>query len=184
MNVSPKAKLIIFDLDGTLAENDATVFYPEVQTWLNQSDNPHWMIATNQGGIGLRYWMETDGFGEPDKYPTLQSFEARLYKLLPGLLPNDFKFTVLMCARYQSKKSGKWCPVPEWGVGLAMWNEDWRKPAPGMLLHAMTITGVTPEQTLMVGDDETDQQAAIAAGCHFQWAWEFFRREKPVEQAS
>jgi D-glycero-D-manno-heptose 1,7-bisphosphate phosphatase len=54
-----------------------------------------------------------------------------------------------------------------------------RKPAPGMLLDLMQQFHVTPEQTVMVGDWPTDQEAARAAGCHFRWAHEFFGRVSP-----
>jgi len=40
-----------------------------------------------------------------------------------------------------------------------------RKPAPGMLLEAMKGLGASPDQTIMVGDDLRDLQAAKAAGC-------------------
>lgn len=49
-----------------------------------------------------------------------------------------------------------------------------RKPLPGMLLSLMARLGFTPDQTVMVGDSETDLQAARAAGCEFVWAHEFF----------
>jgi D-glycero-D-manno-heptose 1,7-bisphosphate phosphatase len=54
-----------------------------------------------------------------------------------------------------------------------------RKPAPGMLKELMQELGYTPEQTLMVGDWDTDKQAAEAAGCGFVWAHEFFGRVDP-----
>lgn len=173
--------LVIFDLDGTLAPMDADTLYPDAAAWFEQNRNhrnPLWMIATNQGGIGLRYWMEHDGFGDPTKYPTLETFEARLEKLFPFIPKGEYKFWILMCTRYQSKTSGKWCPVPEWGKGFAMWREDWRKPAPGMLEHAMQANGFEPEETLMVGDSEEDMQAAVAANCAFMWANDFFGRDK------
>lgn len=49
-----------------------------------------------------------------------------------------------------------------------------RKPAPGMLLAIMRVYGVSAASTLFVGDLPTDQQAAIAAGVPFEWAWDFF----------
>jgi D-glycero-D-manno-heptose 1,7-bisphosphate phosphatase len=49
-----------------------------------------------------------------------------------------------------------------------------RKPAPGMLQKIMRYWGCSPKDTLYVGDMESDRQAAINAGCDFQWASEFF----------
>jgi len=50
-----------------------------------------------------------------------------------------------------------------------------RKPRPGMLINLMRKTGCLPAETVMVGDQDTDRQAAEAAGAHFEWAQEFFR---------
>ena len=49
-----------------------------------------------------------------------------------------------------------------------------RKPKPFLLEWAMRFCGVDPEHTLFVGDQDTDRQAAEAAGVDFRWAWEFF----------
>jgi len=117
--------------------------------------------------------METEGFGEPDKYPTTSEVNDRLTHLFVTRQPLAF-----ICYRYQSQKSGKWCPIPKGCEMLDEWSEAWRKPAPGMLLAAMATCGCDPENTLMVGDSEEDQQAAANAGCTFQWAWEFFGRPK------
>lgn len=61
------------------------------------------------------------------------------------------------------------------------WNEESpnRKPKPGMLLELMEELHYSPEQTTMVGDWESDKQAAEAAGCKFIWAHEFFGRVNP-----
>ena len=39
------------------------------------------------------------------------------------------------------------------------------KPDPGMLISAMSETGVGPEQTVMIGDTSFDMEMARAAGC-------------------
>ena len=169
-------KLYLFDLDGTLAPMDSNALYPDAALWLETNKDKSWMLVTNQGGIGLRHWMETGGFGDPSKYPTFDSFRARIEALIPE--PGIYERKIIMCARYQSKKSGEWSPLPPHEGHLSMWRQEWRKPAPGMLLYAMSRKEVRPEHTLMIGDSEEDQQAAAAAGCDFMWAHEFFRREK------
>lgn len=170
------SKLIIFDLDGTLADRDSDTLYPHAEQWLKEHDN--WMVATNQGGVGLRYWMERDGFGTPEQYPSQADVEIRLQRLFPMLTPERLVNSVLVCFCYQSKKSGKWSPVPPEKVSpyitLGEWWQEWRKPAPGMLLYAMRLRDVTPADTLMVGDDVEDMQAASAAGCTFMYPHEFF----------
>jgi phosphoglycolate phosphatase-like HAD superfamily hydrolase len=179
-------KLIIFDLDGTLAEMNSHDLYPDARAWIEAHPEPQWHVATNQGGVGLRYWMECEGFGDPSEYPTQEAIEQRLMTLFPSDMPN--RPVVHVCFRYQSKKSGKWCPAPyavdqqEPGTEYGAWNKRWRKPAPGMLENAMYLTGRDPVEVLMVGDGDEDQQAAYNAGCHFQWAWEFFNRPKPTAE--
>jgi len=49
-----------------------------------------------------------------------------------------------------------------------------RKPAPAMILEIMRALGVSPSETLFVGDQESDRQAAESAGVRFTWASEFF----------
>jgi D-glycero-D-manno-heptose 1,7-bisphosphate phosphatase len=48
-----------------------------------------------------------------------------------------------------------------------------RKPRPHMLQRAMLIHSVGPSQTIMIGDMDTDQQAAENAGVEFAWIWDF-----------
>lgn len=64
---------------------------------------------------------------------------------------------------------------------VAPWNreDDSRKPGPGMLIGLMNALGFAPEDTTMVGDWETDKQAADAAGCGFEYAHVFFGRVNP-----
>jgi len=50
------------------------------------------------------------------------------------------------------------CPhAPDAGCGC-------RKPAPGLILQAITASGIDPAHTLLAGDDLRDLQAAQAAG--------------------
>jgi D-glycero-D-manno-heptose 1,7-bisphosphate phosphatase len=51
-----------------------------------------------------------------------------------------------------------------------------RKPRPGMLLDLMQRLGYDPDETVFIGDSETDLQAAEAAGVEFEWADTFFFR--------
>jgi len=50
-----------------------------------------------------------------------------------------------------------------------------KKPAPAMLLELMDTFGISPDETLFVGDAETDREAAKRAGCRFAWAEDFFK---------
>lgn len=51
---------------------------------------------------------------------------------------------------------------------------DRRKPAPAMLNEILRAVGVSPSETLFVGDQQTDFLAAQAAGVGFMFANVFF----------
>ena len=58
-----------------------------------------------------------------------------------------------------------YCPChPEGKIEKYRQNSFDRKPAPGMLLKAIKEFDIDPEKSLMIGDKETDMQAADAAG--------------------
>ncbi len=63
-------------------------------------------------------------------------------------------------------------------------DHPWRKPNPGMLISLMKELGFSPEQTIFVGDMETDRQAAQAAGVRFIWAKDFFSWGKDASQSN
>lgn len=173
-------RLIVFDVDGTLAKIYTLHLLPRVEDFFRlvyRGDcpaAPKIAIATNQGGVGMRYWMEQEGWGKPAKYPTVTEIEERLRGLVEALgAPHDLP--VYVAFRYKNRE-GQWAPVPPEMGADPRWQQDWRKPMPGMLLQAMRDAGVTPEETLFVGDSEDDRGAAEAAGCAFDWAETFFTR--------
>ena len=52
-----------------------------------------------------------------------------------------------------------------------------RKPKPDMILELIEASGYPAADTVFVGDQETDRQAAKAAGVTFFWAEDFFKEE-------
>jgi len=170
-------QLVIFDVDGTLVETYGLEPLPNVESFFRLVLNggcpqpPGLALATNQGGVGMRYWMERGRFGQPENFPTEDSVNERLGNLLTRLgAPEARVYTSFL---YQTK-NGKWAPAPPGRQGDPRWSPEWRKPNPGMLLQAMADAGARPERTLFVGDREEDREAAAAAGCAFAWAAEFF----------
>lgn len=170
--------LYIFDVDGTLCDRESHELYPAVVTKLAALANQghRFALATNQGGVGLRYWMEAGGFGDPEKLPT----EGQVVERLRAIVVHVERIAGGTCAtyvayRYQSKSSGTWSPpllddnlYPEWSI-------EWRKPNAGMLLAAMSAAGADSASTVFVGDSPEDEQAAANAGVAFARAKEFFK---------
>lgn len=158
-------------------------------------EDTYFAIATNQGGVGLRYWMEQGGFGDPESLPTQDDIEQRVKRVAAEIE----RITGRPCAtyisyRYQSKSSGKWSPIPEGHEDNPEWSAAWRKPSAGMILQAMQDVGIdigewmseSPADRLryrlssdkwrvrMIGDSAEDEAAATAAHVDFTHAHEHF----------
>jgi len=59
----------------------------------------------------------------------------------------------------------RYCPFhPDAVIAAYRAHSSWRKPAPGMLLDLIRTWALDPERCLMIGDQDTDMQAAKAAG--------------------
>jgi len=173
--------LLIFDLDGTITAlawkgghwlPGRRAFFSSLAT----RPGMQLAIATNQGGTGLRHLMEIGNFGEPNKYAPQAQAEAHVRAIAEEIGQLFTTPAIYIAFRYQSQK-GNWAPIPQVAETDPRWSKEWRKPAPGMLLQAMADAGATPSHTLMVGDQDSDRQAAEAAGCHYMDAEEFFNEQ-------
>jgi D-glycero-D-manno-heptose 1,7-bisphosphate phosphatase len=59
----------------------------------------------------------------------------------------------------------RYCPYhPEGVVPAYRGLSDWRKPAPGMLLDLIRAWQLSPQRCVMVGDEQSDLEAAASAG--------------------
>lgn len=161
-----KHSLIIFDADGTLRyctvegqpcpnRTGEWELYPGVIeklaafNWVHPGEEPGvgYGIASNQGGVGVGYFPESTAM-----------------KLLEDTFREAFGFS-------PAEGTIEMCPhIPHSGCGC-------RKPDPEMLIRLMKLYGVSPENVRFVGDRDADKNAAINAGCDFQWACEFFERD-------
>ena len=94
------------------------------------------VIITNQAGIGRGFYSEEHFLG--------------LMDWVQEQLPFD---KVYFCPNH-----------PEYGLGKYKITCNNRKPAPGMFLQAAEEMGVDLAASIMIGDRETDMQAAKNAG--------------------
>lgn len=59
--------------------------------------------------------------------------------------------------------------------------DPWRKPEPGMIHHAATTHDIDLAQSIMVGDKDTDEEAAKRAGIGtYHYADKFFTQPEPI----
>lgn len=162
-----RPQLFIFDKDGTLArsviEANGKSHAPnslETQDYFDdvaetcerlRSEGHTLAVASNQGGVAF------------------------------GIFPADeAEALVSAAAAYIGAKAYRVCFYHPKGK-IAPYNAESynRKPNPGMIESLMHEFGFHPQDVTVVGDWESDQQAADAAGCNFRWAHEFFGRVDP-----
>jgi len=94
------------------------------------------IIATNQAGIGRGYYSQAD------------------FKRLMDW----------MCRRFEGKIAAVYhCPDHPEGVGIYRRDNPWRKPGPAMLPQAAQDLDLDLAASWMVGDQETDIEAARRA---------------------
>jgi histidinol-phosphate phosphatase family protein len=159
-------RLLFLDRDGTLNRSlgrrppnrpEEIDLLPGVATRLHRYAASGWriVIVTNQGGIAFGYQTEAQA------HATHQA----LLDALPVRVDASY-----LCPHHPEGTNRRYaiaCPN--------------RKPAPGAIQDALVRFQAQPQDCLFVGDQESDRLAAKAAGVPFQWAWEFFGREPPLE---
>lgn len=140
-------ELVIFDRDDTL-NIDVAFTYKQTDLQLVPKSRElvdyikeipaRIAVATNQSGIGEGYYTEED----------MHIFNKALFDKLGLEYANN---AVAFCphGRFDSPR----CHC--------------RKPSPFLLLKLCARFGISPERTLFIGDADTDEQAALRAGCYF-----------------
>ena len=106
------------------------------------------IVVTNQAGIGRGYYSE-------EEFLTLTAWMCDRFAIEGAPITDVF-----------------YCPFhPVHGVGGYKTESFNRKPNPGMLLRAAELHGIDMSQSIMIGDKDSDMQAASKAGvgirCHY-----------------
>jgi D-glycero-D-manno-heptose 1,7-bisphosphate phosphatase len=104
------------------------------------------IVVTNQAGIGRGYCSEQD-------FLTLTEWMRERFEAEGAPVTDVF-----------------YCPYhPEHGVGRYKKDSLYRKPNPGMLLRAAKKHGLDIGNSIMIGDKDSDMQAASKAGVGATW---------------
>jgi D-glycero-D-manno-heptose 1,7-bisphosphate phosphatase len=152
-------KLVIFDKDGTLiashgnrpanaiAEQELLPGVAEMCAAL-RAEGHTLAIASNQGGVAFGFITASQAYG-------LVAHAARL------IGARDFA----VCPHHPQGK------LEAYAIEC-----ECRKPKPGMLLSLMERLGYSADDTIYIGDQESDRQAAREAGVEFIHANDFFDR--------
>lgn len=149
--MSPHAA-VFFDRDGVLNVDRGYVHRIEDFEWMPGApeavarakvEGKLVIVVTNQSGIGRGYYTEAD----------MHALHAWMNDDL------ERRTGVRFDAIY-------FCPFHPDAALVRYRDPDHpdRKPNPGMLLRAMADFGLDPQHCLMIGDQESDMQAARAAG--------------------
>jgi D-glycero-D-manno-heptose 1,7-bisphosphate phosphatase len=161
--------LYCFDLDGTLVRSfmreggsgshrDYDLIEPlpgrlhRVETLAHQP-GAKFALVTNQGGVAF-------GYQSP----------GQVYRKIGGIVAAFSCFYARPLSIHIAFHHPR-AKLDEWRCEEC---DEYRKPGPGMLREAMGRHGVPTEQTIFVGDMDSDEQAARAAGVTYHYAEDFF----------
>ncbi len=152
-------KLVIFDKDGTLiashgnrpanaiAEQQLLPGVAEMCAAL-RAEGHTLAVASNQGGVAWGFISEAEA----------QALVAHVADLVGASAWE-------MCPHHPGGR------IAEYAIEC-----ECRKPKPGMLLSLMERLGYSADDTIYIGDQESDRQAAQEAGVEFIHADDFFER--------
>ena len=141
---------VFLDRDGVLNHDDNYVHRPEQVRWVEGAiDAVRWLndagyyvfVVTNQAGVARGLYGEED------------------VRLLHGWMQDELR-------RAGAHVDGfEYCPYhPEGTVDAYRRASEFRKPGPGMILKLKKDWGIDEAGSLLIGDRDTDLQAAAAAG--------------------
>jgi D,D-heptose 1,7-bisphosphate phosphatase len=145
-----KRPAVFFDRDGVLNVDRGYVHAPDDFVWVDGAkaaikrlnDLGHYVfVVTNQAGIAHGY------YGEGELRALHRWIERELRE--EGAAIDDWRF----------------CPYhPDAKIAEFRRAHEWRKPGPGMILDLLKSWPVDTSRSFLIGDKDSDMQAAAAAG--------------------
>lgn len=149
--VSPKPAIFL-DRDGTLVRDRGYTYRIEDFAWVTGAPEAirkfheagfAIFVVTNQGGIGLGMFTEQD----MHRFHSHLCIEAE---------KNGARITdIAFCMHHPN------AIIPGHQTPCAC-----RKPKPGMILGLASKWQIDLEQSILIGDKQSDVDAGVAAGCH------------------
>ena len=138
------------DRDGVINEDPGYVYRPEDVRWMPEAIEAvkflnargyYVFIVSNQSGIARGLYTEED-------------------------MQRVFAFIANEMQKHGAAIDDvRTCPFhPEGTIERYRKQSDWRKPGPGMILDLMKQWPVDASRSFLIGDKDTDMQAAKAAG--------------------
>lgn len=155
---------VFFDRDGVINRDHGHVGQLDRFEWMPGAREAVAMVnakgfyafmVTNQAGIAKGLYSEKD-------------YHRLTQHMRAGLSQTSARFD-----------DERYCPFHPDGVEPAYKQaSDWRKPAPGMLLDLMKFWPIDKARSVMIGDCDSDMQAATAAGIRGH----LFTGERPLDE--
>jgi HAD superfamily hydrolase (TIGR01662 family) len=177
------SKLFLFDLDGTVIrsflregaprtpEEYAKVeLLPGRLERLRALEVAHTIaFVTNQGGVAFGYQQREEVIRKLAKVNfVLGDASARIIgRMLTCSGQNGF-YPALFYVAFTHPKAQ---------IERYKADDGWRKPGPGMISTAMANFHASPNNTLFVGDMDSDRECAANAGVSYEDAGDFFGTE-------
>lgn len=173
-------KFLFLDVDGTIVNYKSTKLLMQVPITIARFiDIEEIILVSNQGGVGLRLYLEQEDCSKEyyKKLPQEHDVRFRIGKIQESLQERT-GIHVSSLVSFQFKLDNGQFTQPD---GKHEWAWSWRKPEPGMIIHGLEWLGklykdrgFTYQDCLMVGDREEDKFAAEHAGIPFIFNTEFF----------
>ncbi len=199
-----KYKAVLFDLDGTLLDtlDDLTDAVNATMRAFGYPEHTREAVRSYVGnGVGRLMELTLPGGAADENFDAATAFYRRTYaahsedKTRPydgiaacvrKLAAHGIKMAVVSNKPDETtvRLSAKWFPEIDAAAGENEAAGIRRKPAPDMVWQAMDRLGVTPEETVYVGDSEVDIETAKNAGLAcISVLWGFRDREALADAA-